>query len=50
MVPWSQLSNGKPVAALDPTQVLRFDWILPWNGASSPQYNVDITVDNLAFY
>lgn len=50
MVRWTDLANGKPVATLDPTEVMGIAWALPWTGANASAYGVDITVDNIALF
>jgi hypothetical protein len=49
MLPWTSFVGGTPVGPLDPTAILGFYFVLPWSGASTSQYNVDITIDNLMF-
>jgi hypothetical protein len=46
-VPWSLLTGGYPVVALDPTQLLGIQ--LQFNCGTTAS-NVDITLDNLTFY
>jgi hypothetical protein len=49
-IAWSDLTNGKPVASPDRVNLTAFSWALPWAGAGSAQYTVDLTIDNITFY
>ena len=47
---WTDITNGKPTASPDRANLTSFYWVLPWAGAGSAQYTVDLTLDNITFY
>jgi pilus assembly protein FimV len=49
MVHWTDLAGAKP-KAFDPKQITYLSWAFPWAGASSAQYTVNVTIDNLSFF
>lgn len=50
---WTELSGGRPAAALDPKEITGISWIFPapaGAGTSTPvTYDVDLTIDDLRF-
>jgi hypothetical protein len=48
---WAQISGGKGQpngrATPDPTQISGIRWLLPWSGAASAPYHVDMSIDNI---
>ena len=46
-VPWTAFGGGKPIAALDPKQLVLFRWSFISRPAPYP---VDVTVDDMKFY
>src|SRR5664279_3618423 len=48
-LPWTSFSGGTPVGALDPTAITSVFFSFPWSGASTSQYTVDVTIDNIMF-
>jgi hypothetical protein len=54
MLPWIDISGGRRPPSFtgespDPTKISHISWVLPWNGAGSSPYMVDIVIDNLKY-
>lgn len=48
-LPWTSFGGGTPVGPLDPTAITGIFFTFPWSGASTAQYTVDVTIDNIQF-
>ena len=48
-VTWADLTGGTPVASPDPSGITSIYWFFPWTGSTDTSYDVDITIDDLAF-
>jgi hypothetical protein len=48
-VTWANLIGGTPDANPDPSGITSIYWFFPWTGSTDTAYDVDITVDNIAF-
>jgi len=48
-MPWTSFAGGTPVGALDPAAITGIFFVFPWSGASTAQYTVDVTIDNVRF-
>jgi hypothetical protein len=46
-IPWSKFTGGRPVASVNPAQLVRFLWAFTSRPAAYP---VDVTIDDLQFY
>ncbi|HET6146882.1 MAG TPA: hypothetical protein VFH68_05075, partial [Polyangia bacterium] len=42
--------GGTPVGPLDPAAITGIFFVFPWSGASTAQYTVDVTIDNIRFF
>jgi hypothetical protein len=47
-LPWSAFTGGRPIASVNPAQLVRLLWGFAWSGTATP-YPVDVTLDNLHF-
>jgi hypothetical protein len=53
-VKWTDLTGGRRPPSFtgespNPAQITAIGFSVPWNGAGSAEYNVDITIDNLKY-
>ena len=48
-LPWTSFVGGTPVGQLDPAGITGIFFTFPWDGASTAQYAVDVTIDNVRF-
>jgi len=53
-VKWTDLTGGRRPPSFtgespNPSQITAIGFSVPWNGAGSAEYNVDITIDNLKY-
>ncbi|HET6147075.1 MAG TPA: hypothetical protein VFH68_06045, partial [Polyangia bacterium] len=49
-LPWASFTGGTPVGPLDPAAITGIFFVFPWSGASTAQYTVDVTIDNIRFF
>jgi len=48
-MPWTSFVGGTPIDGLDPAAITGIFLVFPWNSASTAQYTVDVTIDNIMF-
>jgi hypothetical protein len=48
-VRWSEFVGGKPVATVNPAEILGFQWSFDWAGATGVAYAANVTIDDITF-
>lgn len=48
-VTWADFTGGAPEASVTPSELSRFGWFVEWAGETDTPYDIDITIDDIAF-